>query len=109
MLTRRYPYCGSALIVTYNQMCLWYMPSNAWRWRGRCTHCNCDLEASSVWEIVTALVSLLLAVLLCWYIAGMNHDVSRAGYWATIIASLIPYYFLSGVIRYSTFRFSKLA
>ena len=109
MLTRRCPYCGSALVVTYTQMCLWYMPSYAWRWRGRCTHCNCDVEASLVWELATALASLFLAALLCWYAAGMNHDVSRVGYWATIIAIVIPYYFLSGLIRYTTFRFSKLA
>ncbi len=106
---RRCPYCGRSFDIGYFSLCS--VPLGYWtrRWRGRCEHCQCDLQASLGWELMTGLASVALVVALFVLTSAHMHKPSSDGILMMAVGYLVMLYLVTGGIRYLTIRYPRLS
>ena len=113
--SRPCPYCGWLITTQYLDFCT--IPGRyAKRWSGRCYRCPCSLEASTRWEVLTTIASLLVTVAICalfvlpWFKGGHHPSggFDARVIFATAIALAIGYFF-TGLVRFMLFPYAKIS
>ena len=105
---KRCPYCGMPITVRYPDFCT--LPTfKPGRWSGRCSHCNCQLEASNNWEALTGITSLVVFGVVLSLVMPNYPDAPKMLAWICAIPAVGFLYFLNGLIRYLTFSLAKLS
>jgi hypothetical protein len=104
----RCPYCEWPVAVSYMELCTLPTPKPM-RWAGRCSHCNCRLEASSSWEALTVISSLVALGILLTLFTPYYPDAPNVLGWICAILIGAFLYFFSGLVRYMTFSHAKIS
>lgn len=100
-LERSCPYCGKPFTVTYIELCALPLGRGYRRWYGRCLHCNCNLQASTCWEMLTMAMAFLVTVAVVLLILP-HHKPSGLVFAAYVLLSVLILYFVNGLVRYLT-------
>ena len=106
---RRCPYCGRTFDIGYFELCVLPLGYRVRRWRGRCEHCRCDLQASLGWDILTMLAADVLMVGLFVLVATRMHKPSSDGVLLMAAVFMAALYFVAGLIRYLTIGYARLS
>lgn len=109
------PYCGWLVTTRYLDFCTIPLRYPK-RWSAQCYKCNCSLEATPGWEVLTCIASLLGTVAICalfvmpWF-KGMHRPsggIDAGVILATAIALTISYFF-TGLVRFMLFPYAKIS
>lgn len=106
---RHCPYCEKPFSIGYLELCTLPLWPNFRRWRGRCIHCDCGLQASGLWEILTGIVSTVALVAAFVLFVPVHPRPSNSLGWAYAVLALPALYFLNGSIRYMTISYPELS
>lgn len=93
-LERRCPYCERAFTITYIELCAIPPGLGYRRWHGRCLHCNCDLQASTCWEMLTIIATFLVSFAIVFLIFP-HHKPSG---WASFVYVIMAFPILSSAV-----------
>ena len=106
---RHCPYCERSITIGYLELCTLPMWPTFRRWRGRCYHCNCDLQASAPWELLTGLISTFAVVAAFVLLVPVHPRPSNSLVWIYAILSLLVLYLFNGLVRYLTISYPELS
>ena len=104
----RCPYCEWPVAVGYMELCTLPLGKGS-QWKSRCSHCNCWLEASSSWEALTGISSLVALGILLSLFTPYYPDAPKVLAWICTIPVIAFLYFFSGLVRYVTFLHAKIS